>query len=55
VALKTNYKFEKMERDRLKAAKKQRRIEEKRLNQAKDNTSSDNHSFESDAAEENDD
>ena len=52
MAIKTNYKFEKMERDRLKAAKKQRRIEEKRLNQAKHNISSDNYSFETEVPEE---
>ncbi len=36
MAIKTNYKFEKMERDRLKAEKKKRRMEEKRMNQSKD-------------------
>ena len=35
MAIKTNYKFEKMERDRLKAEKKKRRMEEKRMNQSK--------------------
>lgn len=33
MAIKTNYKFEKMERDRVKAEKKKKRLEEKRLNQ----------------------
>jgi len=33
MAIKTNYKFEKMERDRLKAEKKKKRLEEKRMNQ----------------------
>ena len=36
MAIKTNYKFEKMELDRLKAEKKKRRMEEKRMNQSKD-------------------
>ena len=35
MAIKTNYKFEKMERDRRKAEKKKRRMEEKRRNQSK--------------------
>ena len=52
MAIKTNYKFEKMERDRLKAEKKKRRIEEKRLNQPKHNNSSDNYSFETEVPEE---
>ena len=34
MAIKTNYKFEKMERDRLKAEKKKKRLEEKRMNQS---------------------
>jgi hypothetical protein len=34
MAIKTNYKFEKMERDRVKAEKKKKRLEEKKLNQA---------------------
>ena len=33
MAIKTNYKFEKMERDRVKAEKKKKRLEEKKLNQ----------------------
>lgn len=41
MAIKTNYKFEKMERDRLKAERKKRRIEEKRMNQSKDKNSFD--------------
>ena len=35
MAIKTNYKFEKMERDRLKAEKKKRRMEEKRITSRK--------------------
>ena len=52
MAIKTNYKFEKIESDRLKAEKKKRRIEEKRLNQPKHKISSDNYSFETEVPEE---
>ena len=46
MAIKTNYKFEKMERDRVKAEKKKKRLEEKKLNQPNQENGLENTDFE---------
>ena len=52
MAIKTNYKFEKMERDRLKAEKKKRRMEEKRMNQSNNENGLEDSSSESQPSDE---
>jgi len=52
MAIKTNYKFEKMERDRLKAEKKKKRLEEKRMNQSNNENGLEDSSSESQPSDE---
>ncbi|MDG1275485.1 MAG: hypothetical protein P8P46_13465 [Alphaproteobacteria bacterium] len=52
MAIKTNYKFEKMERDRLKAEKKKKRLEEKRMNQPNNENGLEDSSSESQPSDE---
>jgi len=52
MAIKTNYKFEKMERDRLKAEKKKKRLEEKRINQSNNENGLEDSSSESQPSDE---
>jgi len=52
MAIKTNYKFEKMERDRLKSEKKKKRLEEKRMNQSNNENGLEDSSSESQPSDE---